>query len=203
MGNTIINRQWVFNNVMWHLKNETKFFTSSAIMQMVGVDVWKKISEDIEYPTANISVVVSAGSVSVSTPSDFVKLKNHKTTVMRMLDPTITMASGVPDNYWLDDYGVINWYPPSIGAGTVIIPYVNEPTSLSTDAGVNELTERGCHAAVYWIVSECMLRDNDSRYTAYLSLYQNEVARLKSLYGEICGLPGMLATHEAPVRIKP
>lgn len=203
MPNNVINRQWIFNNVMFHLKNETKFFTSSAIMQMVGVDVWKKIAEDVEYPIAYLSINASAGAASVSTPNDFVKVKNHKTTTLRLLDPTVTMASGVPDNYWLDDFGIINWYPPSIAAVTVIIPYVNEPTSLSTDVATNELTERACHAAVYWIVSECMLKDNDQRYTAYLSLYQNEVNRLSRTMGEICGLPGMLQTHEMPVRIKP
>lgn len=204
MPNNVITRKWIFDKVVFLLKNETKFFTSSNLMTLIGVDVWKKIAEDVEYPVGYLSSVVAAGAYSMSTPSDFIKLKSHKEVSLRKPDPTITIASGVPDNYWLDDYGQIFWYPPSTaGSLTVVVPYVQEPTSLSSDSATNELTERGCNAATYWVVSECMLRDNDQRYTAYLQLYQNEIQRMRSMLGDIFGIPGNLQTHEAPVRMRP
>jgi hypothetical protein len=203
MPNNTVTKQRIFNKVVFHLKNETKFFTSNDLATMIGVDVWKKLAEDIEYPIGYISSIVSVGAHSLSTPSDFIKCKQHKENTLRKPDPSITVASGVPDNYWLDNTGQIGWYPPATGTQTVVIPYVKEPTSLSGDSSTNELTERGFNAAVYWVVSECMLRDNDARYTSFLSLYQNEVARLNGILGGMCGVPGLLQVHEAPERRRP
>jgi len=203
MPNTTVTKKRIFDKVVFHLKNETKFFTSGDLHTMIGVDVWKKLAEDIDYPIGYISSVVSVGEWQIATPTDFIKVKQHKESTLRKPDPSITVASGVPDNYWLDDTETIAWYPPSTGSQTVVIPYVKEPTSLSSDNSTNELTERGFNAAVYWVVSECMLRDNDARYTSYLSLYQNEVVRLNSILGGICGVPGLLQVHEDPVRRRP
>jgi hypothetical protein len=202
MPNNTITRQWIFDKVVFHLKNETKFFTSSVLLQMIGVDVWKRIAEDVEYPTATMSAAVSSISVSVSTPSDFIKVRQHKEIFLRKENEAITNASNVPTNYWLDDTGLVNFYPP-VTTTNIQIPYVSEPTSLSTDAATNELTERGRYAAIYWVVSECMLRDNDARYTSFLALYNNEVQRLRGIFGDICGIPGVMQVHEAPIRTKP
>ena len=87
-------------------------------------------------------------------------------------------------------------YPPST-SGTVVIPYVHAPTSLSSDPDTNELTENCYMAAAYFTVGECMLKDNDQRASFYTTLYEREIRKLKHLYGGLFDEDEAIEPHES------
>jgi hypothetical protein len=193
-----INRLRIFNKVSFLIKNELTFFTSSEIMQMVGVDVWKRIAEDVGYPRTLLSAVVSSGTWMVSSPSDMVKLYEMEEFSVRKEDDK-TLVPTVPHNYWLESTNYIGIYPASL-SGLVNIPYVKEPTSLSTDSASNELSERCYTAAAYWIAGECMLKDSDQRYKDFTLLYDKEILRLQKLYSARYTVFGELQAKEEKER---
>ena len=195
-----INRQFIFNKVVFYLKNETKFFSSSDLYTIIGVDSFRRIAENIEYPKSNYSSVVASGVWTVPMPSDFIKIDRTKDIIFQGSsninvippkdqrnigrDQILTATAGTPENYFMEDQTTLGLYPPST-SGTIVVPYVSLPTSLSSDTDTNELTERCYMASIYWTVSECMLKDNDERYATYLALYEKETKRLKADYNDM------------------
>lgn len=193
-----INRLRIFNKVSFLIKDELTFFTSAEIMQMVGVDVWKRIAEDVGYPRTILSTVVTSGSWMVSSPNDLVRLYEMAEFSIRKEEDKILVPS-VPHNYWMETTNYIGIYPAST-SGLVNIPYVKEPTSLSSDSASNELSERCYTAAAYWIAGECMLKDNDQRYKDFTALYDKEILRLQKLYGTRYTVFGELQAKEEKER---
>ena len=194
-----INRQYIFNKVVTLLKRETKFFTSSDVHMLIGVDAQMRIAEDIEYPKSNFSSNVVSGTWTVDMPSDFVKVDDGKDVIFKGdsysklgprsqkligRDQILSAAPSVPQYYFMEDETTVGLYPPAV-SGTVVVPYVKYPTSLSTDAATNELTQKCYMASVYWVMSECMLKDNDARYQVYSGLYDKEIQRLRGKFGDM------------------
>lgn len=199
-----VTRLEIFNKVVTLLKKETKFFTSSELHSLIGVDSFRRIAEDIEYPKSNFSSVAVSGVWTIDMPDDFIKIDDSKDIVFNNgsitkvepkdqktigRDQILSAAPGVPANYFMEDETTVGVYPPPI-SGTFVVPYVKYPTSLSTDAGTNELTRKCYMASVYWVVTECMLKDNDARYQVYSGLYDKETQRLRGLYN------GMFEEHK-------
>lgn len=198
----MINREYIFNEVVWHLKQETKFFTSGKLHLLIGVDAFRRIAEDLRYPKTNISAGLVSGNWTLDVPSDFIKIDETDDIVYRKdntsgillirpkarkligRDQILTATAGIPESYFMEDQTTIGFYPPSDG-GTVVVPYVKVPISLSSDTDVNELTERAYPAAVYWVVGQCLLMDDDERYLVYQNLYLGEIQRLHRQYGEM------------------
>ena len=195
-----INRGYIFNKVSFLLKKEMKFFTSSDVQMTIGVDSFRRIAEDIEYPKSNYSGTVNSGLWTVPMPADFIKVDRAKdivfadSTGIRKIRPqdqrnigrdqVLSATPGSPENYFMEDQVTIGLYPPST-SGIIIVPYVSLPTSLSGDADANELTERCYMASVYWTVAECMLKDSDEKYAIYMTKYDKEIQRLRSNYGDM------------------
>jgi len=194
-----INRGYIFNKVSFLIKKEMKFFTSSDVQTIIGVDSFRRIAEDIEYPKSNYSSVVNSGVWTVPMPDDFIKVDKAKdivfsdSTGIRKITPkdqrnigrdqVLSATPGSPENYFMEDQVTVGLYPPST-SGIIIVPYVNVPTSLSSDSDTNQLTERCYMASVYWTVAECMLKDSDEKYGVYMQKYDKEIQRLRADYGD-------------------
>lgn len=194
-----IDRLWIFNRVQFHLKNETNFFTSTPLINLVSVDAWIKIAGDVGYPRTALSTTVTQGQFQVAAPSNFLRLDDCKDFEFRK-DNGIDSMPEVPDNYYLDNNNMIGFYPPAIKAGTVKIPYVMTPTSLSSDTSTNELTDKCADAAIYYIASECMLRANDPKHEIYVAKYDKEIERLKRIYGTKYEKFGEMQARETKIR---
>lgn len=204
-----IDRQYIFNEVVWHLKQETKFFTSSKLQIMIGVDAFRRIAEDIRFPKTNFSSYLNSGTWTLSMPADFIKVDETDDVVFnpdtsgvlgsgnvgiikipprtRKLigrDMILSAVAGTPQYYFMEDQSTMGFYPPSMG-GTAVVPYVQLPTALSSDTATNQLTERAYPAAIYWTVTQCLLMDDDERYVVYQSLYDREILRLQRQFGEM------------------
>lgn len=194
-----INRQYIFNKVAILLKNETRFFTSAEIHSIIGVDSFRRIASDIQFPKTNYSSAMVSGAYTVSMPSNFVKVDKESditfedSTGIRKLTPKTKKVLGrdqilsatpsSPENYFMENQSSLGIYPPCT-SGTIVVPYVNRPTSLSSDTDTNELTEEGYMASVYYTLLECMEKDNDQRYALYEGKYQQEIRRLRGIYDE-------------------
>jgi hypothetical protein len=199
----MITQGYIFNKVMVYLKSESKFFTSAEIMSTIGIDSFRVIAEAIEFPKANFSGVMGSGvwTISVSTPGDFIKVDKAKDIVfsdaagIRKLNPKtqkligrdqiLSAIPGSPENYFLEDQLTLGVYPPST-SGTIVIPYVQRPTALSSTSDTNQLTEECYMASVFYTVQQCMMKDNDERAASYGKMYADEIDRLKrQVYGEL------------------
>jgi|TARA_Y100000310_G_scaffold192960_1_gene192903 hypothetical protein len=196
---------------MFHLKQEGLFFTSAEINLIIGVDAFTRIAEDIDYPKTNYSTYVNSGVWQVSTPSDFLKVDENSCityeddSTIHELGPArltsigrnvvLNATPGTPANYFMEKEDMVGLYPPGT-SGCLVIPYVQEPTSLSSDSDTNQITRQTYMAAVYWTVHEAMLKDNDGRADKYLALYQNEIARNKKRFGEMYELDYAITPHE-------
>jgi len=200
-----IDRRYIFNKVNFLLKQENKFFTSSEIHMLIGVDSFRRIAEDINYPKTNFSSYVASGVWSVSSPSDFIKVDATSEVTFQdssdtyKLDPEIktnigranilTATPGTPSNYFMESESKIGIYPPST-SGCIVVPYVSHPTSLSSDTDTNELTEQAYMAAAYWTVHECFLKDNDEKRAGkYEIKYLGEIKRLNKRFGDLYEVP--------------
>lgn len=196
-----IDRKYIVDKVIWHLKRETKFFMSSELHTLVGIDAFRRISEDIRYPKSNFSSYLGSGDWRITMPPDFVKVDEtddityqyngsgiakiaSKTRKLIGRDQILLAIPGIPSSYFMENETTIGVNPPSV-SGCIVIPYVKLPTSLSSDTDTNELTERAYPAAIYWSVSQCLLMDNDERYLVYSKLYNQEIDRLNRQYGEM------------------
>lgn len=218
IGGTLIHgeimafdRQYIFNKVMFILKQESQFFTSSEIHMMIGVDAWKRIAEDINYPKTNYSSYLTSGQYQVSAPSDFLKIdENSQVTyeddsTIHELTPKkqtnigrhiiLNATPGTPSNYFMESETVIGVYPPST-SGCIVIPYVKEPTSMSADSDTNEISRQAYMANVYWVVQEAFNKDNDPRSAKYEKKYDMEIARLNKRFGERFEINYDLRPHE-------
>lgn len=195
-----IDRQYIFNKVVFYLKNETKFFTSSDLQTIIGVDSFNRIAEDLEYPKAHFSGTVTSGQWLVPMPDDFIKIDKTQDIVFTDItqthtlppkdqrvigrDQILTAIPGTPQNYFMEDQFTMGIYPPCT-SGIIVVPYVQQPTSLSSDTDTNDLTERCYMAAVYWTVTECMLKDNDERHLVYAQRYEREIRRLRANFNDM------------------
>lgn len=209
------DRKYIFDKVMFILKQESQFFTSGEIHMMIGVDAFKRIAEDLDYPKTNYSSYMASGAYQVSAPSDFLKIDENSQVVYRdsggyhELTPkkqtsigrhiVMSATPGTPANYFMESESMMAVYPPST-SGCIVIPYVKEPTSLSSDTDTNELTRQAYMAAVYWVVQESFNKDNDPRSQKYEAKYQMEVNRLKGRFGEMFEIDYALKPHDDYVR---
>ena len=68
---------------MVYLKSESKFFTSGEILSTIGIDSFRRIAEDLEFPKATFSAAMGSGvwTVSITTPGDFIKIDKTKDVV--------------------------------------------------------------------------------------------------------------------------
>jgi hypothetical protein len=196
----MIDLEYIFNKTVVLLKKETKFFTSSELHLTIGVDSFRRIASDLEYPKSNYSSVVLSGTWAVLVPSDFIRVDKtndlvfkdsegiHKLTSRTRKaigrDEILSAAPSVPSNYFMEDQKTIGIYPPST-SGTIVVPYVQRPTSLSSDSDTNELTEKCYMASVYFTLAQCMMKDNDQRLTLYEVKYKEEIKRLRGEYDEM------------------
>jgi len=195
-----IDRKYIFDKANFFLKKENKFFTSSELHLAIGVDAFRRVSQDLEFPKSNYSSVLASGVYTLAMPSDFVKVDKTKDVVFtdssrtRNLPPRdqrrigrdqiLTATPGNPTNYFMEDQTTIGVYPPST-SGIIVVPYVQQATSLSSDSATNQLTDKAYMAATYWVVAECMLKDNDARFDTYAKLYTGEILRLRKELGEL------------------
>src|SRR5512145_1330233 len=124
-----IDRKYIFDKVVFFLKKETKFFTSSELHLAIGVDAFRRVSQDLEFPKSNYSSVLVSGAYTLSMPSDFIKVDKTKDVVFtdaartRTLPPkdqrrigrdqVLTATPGYPANYFMEDQTTIGIYPPS------------------------------------------------------------------------------------------
>jgi hypothetical protein len=211
-----IDKRYIFNKTMFYLKKESKFFTSSDVSMIIGVDAFRRIAENIDYPKSNFSTFIASGVWTVTMPSDFLKVDQNKDVVFQNATNTYKVepkyqkdigrhiilqppGSQIPQNYFMEDHTTVGLYPPST-SGIIVVPYVSIPTSLSTDTDTNQLTETCYMAAVYWTVSECMLKDDDakddSKFTKFYTLYEKETLRLRKRFGEMYEINYDLSPHE-------
>lgn len=206
-----ITLKHIFDKTMFFLKKESKFFTSSEVKNIIAIDSFRRIAEEIGYPKDNHIVVLTSGSWIVSTPIDFIKIdvnsegtyydgKNitkitpkEQTEIGR--EEILSATPGIPENFFLESESKIGVYPPST-SGQVIVPYVKHPTIMSSDTDTNQLTEKCYMAAVYWTVAECFMKDSDERYTIFKTHYENEVTRLKGQYNTLINSPKDIHPHE-------
>lgn len=193
-----IDRKHIFDKINFFLKRENKFFTSSEILLSIN-DAFKRIAEDIDYPKTHYSTYVASGAWQISTPANFLKLdKNSQVTYESVSgsinalkpklqtdigrDVILTQAPGTPESYFEENEAMLGLYPAST-SGCLVVPYVKAPTNLSSDTDTNELTEHCYMAAAWWVVSECMLKDNDQRFETYSKNWQAELNRLRRRFG--------------------
>jgi len=213
----MIDQQYIFNKVMVYLKSESKFFTSGEILSTIGIDSFRRIAEDLEFPKATFSAAMGSGvwTVSITTPGDFIKIDKTKDVVftdatnIRKLRPRtqkligrdqiLSAVPGSPQNYFMEDQSTLGVYPPST-SGTITIPYVQRPTSLSSLTDTNELTEECYMASVFYTVEQCMMKDNDERAAVYAKKYAVEIDRLKTIYNEMYEEPKDLIPAEGYLR---
>jgi hypothetical protein len=191
----MIDRHYIFDKVVWHLKQETKFYSS---------DAFRKIAEDIRYPKANYSAYLASGVWTIDMPDDFIKVDETdditfkagdtssiikitpKTRKLIGRDQILAATPSTPEHYFMEDQNTMGFYPPSsTSGGIMVIPYVKTPTSLSSDTDTNELTERAYQAVIYWTVSQCLLMGDDERFPIYQQLYNTEILRLQRQFGEM------------------
>lgn len=205
----------MFDKAMFFLKKESKFFTSNEVRTTIAIDSFKRIAEEINYPKSTHQVVLTSGSWIVSTPIDFIKIDPNSqatyydgVTVTRIIpkeqieigrENILTAMPSIPQNYFLETENQIGLYPPST-SGRVIIPYIKHPTSLSSDTDTNELSEKCYMAAVYWTVSECLMKDSDERATGFREMYHNEISRLKSQYNMMFEIRRDMKPHQNYVK---
>jgi len=208
-----IDRNYIYEKTMFYLKKESKFFTSAEVVSIISTDAFRRIAEEIGYPKTSHSSTLTSGAWVVSSPIDFVKIDTNLqatysdgiTTVD--LKPkeqwnigrsaVLTATPGVPQYYFMETENKIGINPPSYTtSGVVAIPYVKVPTTLSSGGSTNELTEKCYMAAVYWTVSECLLKDSDERSQAFREMYNNEISRLKSQYNMMFDIRRDLKPHQ-------
>lgn len=206
----MIDRQYIFNKVNFFLKKENKFFSSSDVNMIIGVDSFRRIATEINYPKSNYEATLTSGSWVVSAPIDFIRVDRNSdvtyyngTTVNKLTpkqlfdigrENVLDAVPSTPENYFMESEAKIGIYPPCT-SGMVVIPYVKEPVVLSSDGDTNELTERCYMASVYWTVSECMIADSDERVIGYKQMYDTEIKRLKDEYRRIYEIPQDLKPH--------
>lgn len=207
----MIDRQFIFNKVNFFLRQENKFFTSSEVLSLIKDEAFWTVARDINYPKANYSAYLASGAYLVSTPSDFIRVSpNDKITYRDAssyyeLEPAektdigvetiLTASPATPEMYYPENEALIGIYPPSL-SGTVVIPYVKKPATLSSDNSTNELTEKCYLAATYWTVKECMLKDTDERYKVFEMLYNNELGKLEAMYNITFNTPKDIKPHK-------
>lgn len=210
-----ITFKYMFDKSMFFLKNESKFFTSADVKNMLAIDSFKRISEEIGYPKGTHTVYLTSGSWIVSAPIDFIKVDVNSdvtyyngssiTKVKPKEQSEIGRAEilganpSIPTNYFLESETKIGFYPPST-SGQVLIPYVKHPTIMSSDTDTNELSERCYMAAIYWTVSECLMRDKDERASGFREMYHNEVNRLKTQYNMMLDIKKHMYPHRDYLR---
>jgi len=211
-----IDRKYIFDRVSWHLKKETKYFMSGDLHTLIGIDAFRRIAEDIRYPKVNMSAYMTSGQWRINISSDFIKVDETDDIVYEYSgssivkitpkakkligrDQLMTASPGIPSNYFMENETTIGFYPPST-SGCIVIPYVQVPTSLSSDADTNQLTERCYQAAVFWSVSQCLLMDDDERYLVYQRLYDIEIARINRMYNEMYEEDKDVIPHEDYLR---
>jgi hypothetical protein len=210
-----VTRSHIFNRVSFYLKNEHKFFTSSEIQTIIGVDAFRRIAEDLDWPKTNYSAYVASGAWTVTMPAGFLKVDQNSQVVYKDAtgtneltprrqtnigrDTIMTATPGTPVNYFMEKESVLGLYPPST-SGLIVVPYVSVPTSLSSDSDTNELTEQCYMAAVYWTVAMCFDKDADARADKFLLRYEAEIQRLRKRYEESFEVDRDLAPSEDYVR---
>ncbi len=211
-----ITRIDIFNKVNFYLKRENKFFSSTDINTVINRDAFRRIAEDINYPRTSYSTYLTSGQYIVSTPIDFIKVDQNSKLTYQYTSNTVTTGEarelrdigiqnvltatpGIPENYFMEDEFGIGLYPPST-SGILVIPYVNRPSALSSDADTNELTERCYMAAVFWTTSDLLSADSDERSAIYMQMYNNEITRLKKQYNEMYEISRDLYPHESYTR---
>lgn len=187
----------IIDKTMFYLRKEAKFFSSSEVYSIIQNDAFRRVAEDIDYPRTSYSAVLSSGEYIVSAPSDFIKFdQNWEPTFedsasTRDLKPStdisrstiLTATPGTPSSYGEWSEKQIFIHPPST-SGTIVIPYVKQPTVLSSDTDTNELTEDCYMAAIYWTVKDCMDKDNDARFQVWEARYNAETQRLRKRFNE-------------------
>lgn len=199
-----ITLKHIFDKTMFFLKQESKFFTSNEVRSTIAIDAFKRIAEEIEYPKANHTVILTSGSWIVSTPIDFIKIDtNSQGTYYNGADITkikpkeqteigrdeiLSATPNIPEYFFLESESKIGLYPP-VTSGQVILPYIKHPTVMSSDTDTNELSEKCYMAAVYWTVTECLFKDSDERTGAFREMYDTEIRRLKSQYNMLLNTP--------------
>lgn len=210
-----ITLKYIFDKTMFFLKNESKFFTSADVKSTLAIDSFKRIAEEIGYPKATHTVYLTSGSWIVSAPIDFIKVDVNSQVTYYNGD-TITEVKpkdqwdigranimnatpSIPQNYFLESESKIGFYPPST-SGQVLVPYIKHPTSMSSDTDTNELTEKCYMAAIYWTVSECLMKDSDERATGFREMYHNEISRLKSQYNMMLDIKRDVKPHQSYIK---
>jgi hypothetical protein len=195
-----IDKAYIFRKTMFYLKKESKFYTSSDVSMIIGVDAFRRIAENIDFPKSNYSSFIASGVWTVTMPTDFLKIDQNKDVVFSDYSTTYLLkpkyqkdigrhillrppASCVPQNYFMEDQVTVGIYPPST-SGLVVIPYVKVPTSLSSDSDTNELTDNCYMAAVYWTVSECLTKAEDDRAPTFELRFDKECMRLRKRFQE-------------------
>ena len=189
------DRKHIFDKVNMFLRQENAFFTSSEILQVIGVDAQRRISEDISFPKTNVSIYMASGAFTTSMSSNFIKVDEgsdvvfednngivdlddaRKTNIGRanILNATATTT---PTHYFMENETTIGIYGRST-SGCIVVPYVKAATSLSSDTATNEITDNTYMASVYWTLSEMFGKDNDQdRSRKYIILYDKEINRL-------------------------
>jgi len=192
-----ITKRHIIDKTYFFLRQEVKFFSSSEVYSVIENDAFRRIAEDIDYPKANYSSVLSSGEYIVSSPADFLKIDQNWSPVFkdaagtRDLTPTTSISRatllsatpGSPQEYteWNETQFAI--HPPST-SGICVLPYVKNPSMLSGDSDTNELTENCYMAAVYYTVQECMMKDNDPRAQYWEGKYNAEIGRLRKRFNE-------------------
>ncbi|HEY6022211.1 MAG TPA: hypothetical protein VIY48_20790 [Candidatus Paceibacterota bacterium] len=206
----------IWDKVSFYTKSEHKFFTSAEINSIITEDAFNRIAEEVGYPKANYSSYLTSGEWSVSSPSDFIKVDQDSQVTYKdatntaVLTPTeqfaigrdniLTATPGTPEHYFLESDTKIGIYPPST-SGCVVIPYVKRPTVMSSgDISTNELTERCYMAAVYWTVSELLIKDSDERASLFLDKYNAEIERLKSQYNMMLEIRRDMKPHKSYIQ---
>jgi len=210
----MVNRKYIADKVFFYLKKEGKFFTSSDVHNMIGLDIFPVLAAELGYPKSNYSCVLVSGVWKVNVSSDFIKLDDSKDIIFSDgsfhkiefksqknigRDSILSATAGIPSHYFMEDEDTIGVYPPSC-SGVIDIPYVKRPTSLSSDTDTNQLTEKCYMAAVYWVVAQCMLMDNDTRYQVYEMKYDKELQRLRGDYADIFDESATVVPHKDYLR---
>ena len=207
-----INRDFMFDKVNFFLKKENKFFTSSEVMNIIALEAPRRVAEDINFPKSNLSAVLVSGAWTVNLSSDFIKIDPDKDVTFKYSGGTIklkpklqkdigrdtilTADPSTPEYFFPEDEDTIGVYPPS-SSGILVIPFVKEPTSLSSTNASNELTQNCYMAMIYWTVGDCMLKDGDSeKYETYIKLYDAEIIRLRRRFGEMYDEQHDVIPHE-------
>lgn len=210
----------IWDKASFYLKKEHKFFTSSEVKSIITEDAFNRIAEEVGYPKYNYSSYLTSGEWVVSSPSNFIKVDSNSQVTFKDANNTyrlkpkeqgeigreniLTATPSTPSNYFLESDTKIGIHPPCT-SGCVVIPYVARPSwssglALVDDTSTNELTERCYMAAVYWTVSECLIKDSDERASLFLDKYHSEISRLKSQYNMMLEIRKDLKPHQDYVK---